>query len=771
MFKKLLLVTVLGLAGSAAGLIVGQSKAYACSNGVCGYFTNSNESAWCNVLPDPSIRYSYWFSSTGGNCWKSSTTQYGHSKLYGDRDANSFINDMLSYLNMPNSDSGGSFPTAYVANSHIGAAFLVDYMLGIDGYSASNPKTQWQGLTDARNNFGTWSNAVRSLAVNSCALPSQLTCPGKSFGVNWDYQPTYFCTVPVTTSGFDPWKYETPQYRTNGATCDHDWRASVPEIVFYWNNGANSFHIGSQCGNAQTRADKLPQGDNLPTGTIIITCKDPNTGLQNAHITFSDPDAATSAEFTVAGKLYGPYNPPSPQDIDLLLPPTTDAYTKQTVALFVKDTGPLGDQTYHPILPTVQTAAPCVKYGCSLSPPDPTPLDPNMGYSLTPGVTVSISQSPNSPTISIVSIVKPGGGSYYSHGQIGAVNNSGTLQATFAGIPPTSSGGGGVGIYTVTWNLYTNGTLLTQCSDTFPVVYLPYANVYGGDVMVGASPSYSSGTSTCSAPNTKAGAYSWNNHKAAGFPGAGAQYAVQTLSDITDFASALGSTNAPPHSLSFANNAVGVNDGQGLFGGNFGAITADCGFTSDLNEPGVTHINGNTTLNIGTLLAGSRKIYEVTNGNVYISSDIKYDTAGWTDPTQIPYFKLVVVGGNIYVGSGVKQLDGIYVAESTSASNGVIYTCAKGNGSAWTPSAADLTAGYYTTCNQTLTVNGAFVAAQVQFERTHGTVGQAQASDNISTSPSPDAEVFNYTPEVWLPRNAGAPNGGYDTITGLPPVL
>ena len=56
MFKKILLVLVLGLAGGVAGSVMHQSKAFACTNGVCGYFTGQNESAWCNVLPDPSIR-------------------------------------------------------------------------------------------------------------------------------------------------------------------------------------------------------------------------------------------------------------------------------------------------------------------------------------------------------------------------------------------------------------------------------------------------------------------------------------------------------------------------------------------------------------------------------------------------------------------------------------------------------------------------------------------------------------------------------------------
>jgi hypothetical protein len=33
------------------------------------------------------------------------------------------------------------------------------------------------------------------------------------------------------------------------------------------------------------------------------------------------------------------------------------------------------------------------------------------------------------------------------------------------------------------------------------------------------------------------------------------------------------------------------------------------------------------------------------------------------------------------------------------------------------------------------------------------------------------AEVFNYSPEMWLPAAGSAPGNGYNAISSLPPVL
>src|SRR5690606_24811254 len=107
------------------------------------------------------------------------------------------------------------------------------------------------------------------------------------------------------------------------------------------------------------------------------------------------------------------------------------------------------------------------------------------------------------------------------------------------------------------------------------------------------------------------------------------------------------------------------------------------------------------------------------------------------------------------------------------ASNGIIYTCASANPAPFTvPGTANFpTATVQTRCGSKLTVNGSFIAKQVQLWRTPGTVGQsfsgeAGGSANI-------AEVFNYGPALWInqPALTGSAAPDYDAIVSLPPVL
>jgi hypothetical protein len=109
----------------------------------------------------------------------------------------------------------------------------------------------------------------------------------------------------------------------------------------------------------------------------------------------------------------------------------------------------------------------------------------------------------------------------------------------------------------------------------------------------------------------------------------------------------------------------------------------------------------------------------------------------------------------------------LYVAEPTAAkpTKGVIYTCARSVGSEYKYNDPTL----YADCNRSLTINGSFIARSVQFLRTKGTLSQSAMGDTYGTSQA--AEIFNYSPEMWLPRNTGLPSSKYDSITGLPPVL
>lgn len=752
-------IVVLGLVIVGAGILGYHQIAHAFSCKVydpktktwvpastCGYFTSAgNGSAWYDVLAQPA--------------------------LVNVTNAANFESTMSSYL------SSGS------TQNSMGAAFLIDNMLNYKGVVADTVGGGVNaGKSYAQNsaNFNKWKALINSYAVNSCSINSESNCPGKSFGINWQYKPTqaHFCSGR-TDSGYDNngWPnytgvnddilYKTPANGTSG--CNYEYLNSMPEIHIYWPGG--QFNIGKHCGNLQDITNVIPQSNTAPEGSISVTCVDPNTGLQSAHVTFRDMDAATSAHFTVGAQNYGTYTSSGAgawftQDIPLLLPPTTDAYNKQTVTLYVKDTGPLGDQAYHS-MPVMQTDSPCVNFGCTGTSTTPTIVDPYMTYSLKVGVRASVGQSPSNPTIDIQSIVTPSGVTYYTHGQIAAANNAGVVEATFTNVPKTN----GTGQFTANWRLYSNGTLLTQCSGKFNVINLPYLNVYGGDVMTGAAPAASGACSI----NNAAGAYSWNQY-GAGYAGAGSEYAVQALAQIEEFGSGMNpSSSNPPTDLSFANSAIAagkVNPSQGLFGGFFGDSSGAWACSTDYTKGLGSPISGAAaTAQIAALpgsLANGTQTRIYANGDVYISRKIAYNTSGWGGVTQIPLFELVVTGGNIYVDSSVTQLDGIYVAEPSGAVGGKIIDCATNGGGIWKQ--VDPTVnGFYSTCNKQLVINGAFVAKQVLFGRTNGSLGQAAVGDSLGANH--DAEVFNYTPEIWLPRSATTPSDTYDAITALPPVL
>ncbi|MEO6513204.1 MAG: hypothetical protein ABIR37_00835 [Candidatus Saccharimonadales bacterium] len=391
-----------------------------------------------------------------------------------------------------------------------------------------------------------------------------------------------------------------------------------------------------------------------------------------------------------------------------------------------------------------------------------TPSAPTMQLSIAP--LVNFNGNPSSVT----PVITTAGGASIATGSFGA--NASQLGPTLA-----------TGTYTATWAYDDAGLPQLVCNETFTVSNQPYLHVYGGDVSAGVSVV---GTTTDASQscitNDEARVYSWNNRDA-GFTGAGAQYAVLALNQILDFSSASelpAGSGGTPTGLSFANTGLSttsqLDPTQGLFGGSFGGTSGTCDFTSDI-PTGPTNTTSDETIvhNIAApLLAGTQEVHYVVGHDVYITgTGIAYGgTGGWASLDQIPYFKLVVVGGNIFIDKDVTQLDGIYVAEQAddgagNMSGGTIYTCATGIRAQANP----LNAGYYNLCKQKLTIHGAFAAQQIQFLRTPGTVGAAPGDTwRVNNA----AEVFDYSPEVWLPRASTAKIGNnYDAITGLPPVL
>jgi hypothetical protein len=222
--------------------------------------------------------------------------------------------------------------------------------------------------------------------------------------------------------------------------------------------------------------------------------------------------------------------------------------------------------------------------------------------------------------------------------------------------------------------------------------------------------------------------------------------------------------------LAFAN----TTPSGGVFGGTLGstacvsdyyaaAPTTSLMAGTDLGAVGV--VTGAYTKTAPATLSGTltttKRVSVFVNGDVIINNNITYP-ASWTSAN--PPLVQIVAKGNIYIGSNVTQLDGVYIAQKNGATNtGIIYTCATGGAAV----ATSLLAG---TCASKLTINGSFVAYQVQFLRAYGSLAQSSAAETSAASKG--AEVFNYNPSAWMPNPPGQANTtDYDSISSLPPIL
>ncbi|HUS25765.1 MAG TPA: hypothetical protein VMY99_00260 [Nevskiaceae bacterium] len=302
----------------------------------------------------------------------------------------------------------------------------------------------------------------------------------------------------------------------------------------------------------------------------------------------------------------------------------------------------------------------------------------------------------------------------------------------------------------------------------------PYVKVYGGDVTAGNG--FTTLPSTTCTNSTDSEITTWNKENAT-FDGSGTQYAAIALDAISDFATAQGGGGAAaPSGLAFANNTY---SGTGsVFGGSFGAVPCAPDYYGAITAAGPTTLpstnvssltSGAYSSPVGITLPGgvvnpNQRIQLAVNGNVYITSNITY-AGSWANPSQIPLFELVVKG-NIYIAPGVTQLDGVYIAQPNNpGTDGIIATCATAAAPVDPASAT-----FFATCNNKLTVNGAFVANQVRLLRTKGSLYQSSPESGAATNA---AEVFNYTPAQWIAQPTTPTNAStkYDAITSLPPIL
>lgn len=302
------------------------------------------------------------------------------------------------------------------------------------------------------------------------------------------------------------------------------------------------------------------------------------------------------------------------------------------------------------------------------------------------------------------------------------------------------------------------------------VVGKPTVKIFGGDITAGGA-FINNGVCGASASSMIAG---WPH--APNYNAAGTQFGAFSSGTITGFSSAMINANSAvaPRSLAFANFPASGGD---TFGGSFGNM--DCALDhygdatpASLPTVGLSSINSNPTtptasgsyrgsgtqIGHNPVIRNGQRIAVYVTGNVYISGNgITYQNRGaWQTVQDIPAFKLVVYGGNIYIAPSVTELSGTYVAQPNGAVGGNIYTCA--NNGSLIPDA-----NLYNSCQNLLTVNGVFIAKKVHLQRTLGTAIRGET-----------AERFNYLPEVWLapwPQTNSASEIKYDAIISLPPVL
>lgn len=339
----------------------------------------------------------------------------------------------------------------------------------------------------------------------------------------------------------------------------------------------------------------------------------------------------------------------------------------------------------------------------------------------------------------------------------------------------------------------------------------PYFKIYGGDISVGGW--FNDRQTTCSntASTYQAPSYNPLTNKYKGsilayakadqqqVAGSTVEYGALALglieSDTTNFENFDSNNGNRYYQLSFSNtNNLDNRYFGGFFEGNtrqqhciadyYGTKKQDSApeLLDASNVAGLASgqykAKSTTVLNVGAsgpIVAG-KKISIFVDGNVYINSNITYDSRANYTADNVPKFALVVKGA-IYIAHGVSQLDGLYIAQVDPDKpnpeinhSGMIWTCYDN------PAFADSApTGVFinTNCRNKLTVNGAFIAKQVNLFRVNGdvssaTLGEAGSSPNI-------AESFTYTPEMFMggpffnPTNTSAPK--VQSLISLPPVF
>lgn len=522
--------------------------------------------------------------------------------------------------------------------------------------------------------------------------------------------------------------------------------------------------------------------DHPPSGTIDVSCNS-TTGLLDVSATFQDGDRSSgntrarirydnpssglngvqpSSGFTPVGTSYN-WSGLSPGTFSL-----GTTFTLE-VSNWIPTTGGGSYGAAVTISPAATTVAAdytdcSVTMSCDLTGPDEAdPQSPSInisfrGYAASPA-------TPQNP--STLQLTGPGGYNVTQNFSLAGAGPNFNSSISFA----RPAAGFDVGTYNGTATFITN-LGQTTCPITVLVGQRPFLSVYGGDVLAGAY----ARVGACQ-PSPGSAVTSWNHDNQTpytDYAGAGAAPGVFATGEITSFTSWLNTNGTAnnalkPIGLSFANSGAGIVDvNSALYGGNFGGVPTDCAFGVSTDST-ITNTTINNNYGGANLANNTDVYYYITGQNVYINGNVTYASrnTGYPSVDAIPSFKLIVVGGNIYIDNNVTELDGIYVAEPDgSGSGGEIYTCAT---AANTPVDTTSAAALRNNCATQLKVYGAFAAKKVYFDRSYGTVGSAQTSHTWTNDQA--AEVFIYSPETWLPNGSGGNSLAPVSYHGLPPVL
>lgn len=521
--------------------------------------------------------------------------------------------------------------------------------------------------------------------------------------------------------------------------------------------------------------------DTPPTGSLSNLSCDPNTGTLTVHANWNDRDGGnprayiTYAESSPAGSP-GSYTSPKKTggSGNFTVPGNyTFPFTSKWIRLYVQDILPNGSGNGYTYITHITTDSilPCPG-SVSCGPGSMTPtgnIDKYTPFNITVSVNAPGGVLPP-PTNSLrLKVINDESGAIFYQSTVTPTYNAATgqLSHTFSNLGGASSGIQN-GQYSYSWYYANSGfpELNQNCGPrSFWVANMPFLQVYGADVVAGG---YAQEGMTSCQIDPNAGAYSWNRNGNPDWSGAGGEIAVITMDFIQGFVSrlTLGNTNNNYSQLSFANTAYADNSGN--YGGKFGAVPGDCGFVGNADKVGT---DPGSIIDAMNMPKRTFVTYYVKGHDVFIDGDIKYNggwVTNWQKATDVPSFKLVVVGGNIYVDNNVSELDGLYVAMPDSSGNGgQIVTCAYGSGGSFR--AFSQTSDMYDNCSNKLTVWGTFAAKNVEFNRTYSTIGAAIANPTHDNNQA--SEVFIYAPEMWIPNGSADKSFKYDSIVSLPPVL